>query len=1121
MASDNDDDTTSGKLDKREEFPGWKAKMQLSCIEKGDNDGIFFDAGSDPAIGYRAYQGQGSVAKKETWVNLSKKLVGKVGNKISNGQLRRIWTTELTRILQIPAELPYIFAKCMAKLESECARTSETASQTARAAFTIALKSFVDSTKAKRMKIQTAGTSSGEGFLKYADGIRDAEEKLRTYGVNMSDSEKKQLFFQHFAGAIEGYASASWTTLLTVWMQQSNLTFDDILARGVAEQQQIDLRTSTAEAGGVGAYLTIADGEYEGDYRYTKKRRTGGRGNGETAGAYYFSTGKGKGGGKGKGRGGKFGRGRGGGRYGGRGRDQYVDESAIQCYNCGGYGHKSPDCPSKKPSKNSKGKGGGKGGKSKGGKGRGIVIPGMMAYAQATNTTFEPYGIVLSFLVTFVIELVVSLAFEYATQTTLLSGTYDDETDDTFFQQSAMMTLAVPPLVMYGKRRINNRYNDATERFTIKANSVIKDEIENGVIFDTGASMHVLNDERFMTSKTPNTCYEIVGVSGTDNSEYVGVPCITFWGELWDDGSYVPVTITGESNAAPNALLSTSAPLSLISWSAMKKKGWKVLADISGMYHEKYRVTIYFEERDGLSYMPVVEHVEHADRRLTVDSAAMTHVTATAYPAAASLRKLSKMTQYYVTFGGPDVTRLRKTGEILNLDLSGDVPPMIREFAAAKLKRKYPAKRKPTEYKPFECVVWDMQGPFKTKSIGGCKLSHDAVCAGTNLRFVYPVTDASAETFVEVLTQFIALIGIIPGQFVLKIVRADQGSNYKSKLVQQFLNRKGVSVQYAAVHTPHMIRRGEANHAILNATMRSIMSFAYAPRNTWALARKYSAVLNNFLATKYNTPGVFVPWHKLGVPLDVEGLLPFGCLVIMHKAKEQVDDGYVDQRGEYGVFVGWAHQEGEKAISVLKPNEKYPENTVFYKADVSYFPWRPDGQRRLLNDGTFGDEGETVRIFPATEPILDFNELCDDFEAYVTNGDDDEIEGVVGIEGVVSGSYAPNDSSTKADDVNRKDNAVRDAFMQSDIDAEIYMEPPIEMNDVTEGHDGAGAQKAMCRTSSHGVHDTLTACDGPEAPEARDELPEKLPEKTGVNDTFLRQEPRQLIPGPVEQSPCW
>ena len=37
------------------------------------------------------------------------------------------------------------------------------------------------------------------------------------------------------------------------------------------------------------------------------------------------------------------------------------------------------------------------------------------------------------------------------------------------------------------------------------------------------------------------------------------------------------------------------------------------------------------------------------------------------------------------------------------------------------------------------------------------------------------------------------------------------------------------------------------------------------------------------------------------------------------------------------------------------------EHTVFYKADPSYYPWRPDGQRRLLNDGTFGDEGPAAR----------------------------------------------------------------------------------------------------------------------------------------------------------------
>ena len=40
-------------------------------------------------------------------------------------------------------------------------------------------------------------------------------------------------------------------------------------------------------------------------------------------------------------------------------------------------------------------------------------------------------------------------------------------------------------------------------------------------------------------------------------------------------------------------------------------------------------------------------------------------------------------------------------------------------------------------------------------------------------------------------------------------------------------------------------------------------------------SRKYAAVLNNFLATKYNTPEAFVPWNKLDVKLDKDALLPF------------------------------------------------------------------------------------------------------------------------------------------------------------------------------------------------------------------------------------------------------
>ena len=212
------------------------------------------------------------------------------------------------------------------------------------------------------------------------------------------------------------------------------------------------------------------------------------------------------------------------------------------------------------------------------------------------------------------------------------------------------------------------------------------------------------------------------------------------------------------------------------------------------------------------------------------------------------------------------------------------------------------------------------------------------------------------------------------------ITRADQGSNYTSNAVKKFLNEKGIRLQLAAIHTPHQIRRGELNHAILNATMRAIMMFAHAPRNTWALARRYAALLNNFLATKYNKPDeCMVPWNELDISLDQDALLPFGCQVVVHRAKEQVDDGHVDGRGLAGCFVGWKILEGEKAVSVLMPNDEIID-TAFFKADITYFPWRPDGQRRLLNNGTFGDEGEkeTARIFEKLPERFSFHDLVPD-----------------------------------------------------------------------------------------------------------------------------------------------
>ena len=974
MANDDEDKEHKGSyLDRREEFPGWRRDMKMLALSYGDIHGVFTDLGNNPNVGYQAVGANLNVAqraKKQTeWNELARKLVGKVARKISNQALMSVFTEayEAADVIPVagqPDQRPYVFAIAMRALEEDCARASETGKQIARNEFKMALKSFMEkSTNGK-------GESSDDktGFVAYADSIRMAEEKLRIYGVDMSDDEKKSQFYSYFN---VHSSHNTWDTLLTVW-RQSGITFEQIMQNGITEQRNMDLKTAEHEASGMRAFAAYYD-----DGPPDKRHRGGGRGKGahlpsQEAYAGYARGGKGR---KGKGgyRGAKGGKGggRGGGRGGSRGNGGRFEG---HCWTCGKFGHRSEDCHS-----GAKGKGHGKGSGKGGGKGSGkrkrdddVVIPGCIALLDTTSS------MLLEYLIVCVVMLLVGLFCLWSSASVIASS-------------RLIVPTFVAPIMIYGSSKVINQYDAESERFTIKVNSALAGRSCVSVgkaILDTGAALHILNSKRHMKDISANNSYSVLGVTGKDNAtacNLTGHVDMSFHGVRWDGGGDCIVTLRGDVEDETNALYCPVSPLNLVSASELLDAGWLYFADLSGMYHPQYRVSIYIERVDGLSYMPLVSKdmsIDDGDDDLPSETLAQIAMRCVG-------TFLSSMTKFYVTFGGPDVTRLRKTGEIIGLKLEGDVPPSIREFQMAKMRRSYPNSHKEsmTTYKPFECVVWDMQGRFRTPSLGGCYYAHDAVDRATNLRFTYPVADASGETFVEVISHFLAFVGELPGEFVLKIARADMGSNYTSKHVRKFLERKGIRMQFAAVQTPHMIRRGELNHAIINATMRAIMSFANAPRETWALARKYACVLNNYLATKYNTPEVFVPWYQIpGMTLDVDALLPFGCLVIAHKAKEQVEDGYCDQRGVAGAFVGWSLHDGIKAITVLLPGNKI-EHTVFYKADPSYYPWRPDGQRRLLNDGTFGDEGETARVFADIPKAFKWSELLKAFD-----DDDDTVE---------------------------------------------------------------------------------------------------------------------------------
>ena len=224
------------KLRKREDFHGWKEKMLLYSMEKGDTEGIFSDTGNDPTIGYQALPA-GAVGNQRRleWARLSNKLTGRVGLQIVNATLSSTWNNTMATCAAAGNRV-YQFALCMQAVEKNCGGVEETAKQIARSRFKVALGSFIEKN----------GKDGNAGFEEYADEVRKAEEKLAQAGVVMTDGEKKEKFYAGF-----NPRNSMWLSCKTFWSQSPELAFDDILARGVQQQQSLDVTAEEDQTFGV------------------------------------------------------------------------------------------------------------------------------------------------------------------------------------------------------------------------------------------------------------------------------------------------------------------------------------------------------------------------------------------------------------------------------------------------------------------------------------------------------------------------------------------------------------------------------------------------------------------------------------------------------------------------------------------------------------------------------------------------------------------------------------------------------------------------------------------------------------------------------------------------------
>ena len=232
--------------------------------------------------------------------------------------------------------------------------------------------------------------------------------------------------------------------------------------------------------------------------------------------------------------------------------------------------------------------------------------------------------------------------------------------------------------------------------------------------------------------------------------------------------------------------------------------------------------------------------------------------------------------------------------------------------------------------KPFEIVHSDIWGPI-LESFDGFRYFVTFIDDFTRITWLYLLKHKS-ETF-NAFTDFYQLVST---QFSSKIqtLRSDNGSEYMSNKMKQFLSFNGVVHQTSCVGTPQQNGIAERKNRDLLEKTRAIMFNANIPKKYWSQAVLTATYLINRLPSRVlnsKSPLEVLKNRKI----DLSHLKVFGCICYVHIQANTRDK--LDPRAVKCVFLGYSStQKGYKCFNpstrklMVSRDVKFDESSFFF-----------------------------------------------------------------------------------------------------------------------------------------------------------------------------------------------
>ncbi|KAJ9549072.1 hypothetical protein OSB04_021615 [Centaurea solstitialis] len=228
---------------------------------------------------------------------------------------------------------------------------------------------------------------------------------------------------------------------------------------------------------------------------------------------------------------------------------------------------------------------------------------------------------------------------------------------------------------------------------------------------------------------------------------------------------------------------------------------------------------------------------------------------------------------------------------------------------------------------PLQLLHMDLFGPTNVMSIG--KKSYCLVIIDDYSRFTWVFFLRTKDETSGLIKSFVKRVEN-QTNLKVKVIRSDNGTEFKNADLNSFCDEKGIEKQYSAPRTPQQNGVAERRNRTLIEAARTMLADSKLPITFWAEAVNTACYVQNrvLVKSKGKTPYELFKKKKPYIGF----LIPFGCPCTLLDTKSQL--GKFDSKSVDGFFVGYSTQ--SKAVRVFNSssriieesdNVKYLENT--------------------------------------------------------------------------------------------------------------------------------------------------------------------------------------------------